>query len=136
MHWHYIARALVLCLCSFPMLMIAQSYLSHKAAGASSYYVASLDMVIDPGAEDFVVTAINDARSVGANHFVLVMNTNGGACRNIEKIINAISDYENAGNNFTTLIAPVSRHAFSAGAFIAEASDQIWMVSGTTIAST
>src|SRR2546428_10048293 len=135
MHWHYILRALVLCLCSFSMLMIAQSYLSHKAAGASSYYVASLDMVIDPGAEDFVVTAINDARSVGANHFVLVMNTNGGAGNNMENIINAISDYQGAKNNFTTLIAPVSRHAFSAGAFIAEASDQIWMVPGTTIGS-
>jgi len=117
------------------MIMIAQSYLPHKVAGASSYYVASLDMVIDPGAEDFVVTSINDARSVGANHFVLIMNTNGGAGSNMENIINAISDYEGAGNNFTTLIAPVSRHAFSAGAFIAEASNQIWMAPGTTIGS-
>jgi membrane-bound serine protease (ClpP class) len=117
------------------MIMIAQSYLPHKVAGASSYYVASLDMVIDPGAEDFVVTSINDARSVGANHFVLIMNTNGGAGNNMENIINAISDYEGAGNNFTTLIAPVSRHAFSAGAFIAEASNQIWMAPGTTIGS-
>src|SRR2546425_1423716 len=114
MHWHYILRALVLCLCSFSMLMIAQSYLSHKAAGASSYYVASLDMVIDPGAEDFVVTAINDARSVGANHFVLVMNTNGGAGNNIERIINPIRDYETPGNKFTTRIPRPAPHAFSA----------------------
>ena len=92
-------------------------------------------MVIDPGAEDFVVTAINDARSVGANYFVLVMNTNGGAGNNMENIINAISDYENAGNNFTTLIAPPARHAFSAGAFIAEASKQIWMAPQTVIGS-
>src|SRR3989442_9371135 len=60
------------------MLMIAQSYLPHKVAGASTYYVASLDMVIDPGAQDFVTTAIGDARSVGADHFVLVVNKNGG----------------------------------------------------------
>ena len=117
------------------MLMIAQSYLPHKVAGASTYYVASLDMVIDPGAQDFVTTAIGDARSVGADHFVLVVNTNGGSGDNMENIINAISDYENAGNNFTTLIAPPARHAFSAGAFIAEASKQIWMAPQTVIGS-
>jgi membrane-bound serine protease (ClpP class) len=118
------------------MLMIVQSYIPHKAAGASSYYVASLDMVIDPGAQDFVTTAISDARSVGADHFVLVMNTNGGSGDNMENIINAISDYEAvSGNNFTTLIAPLSRHAFSAGAFISEASTQIWMAPATTIGS-
>ena len=115
--------------------MIAQSYLPHKVAGASTYYVASLDMVIDPGAQDFVTTAIGDARSVGADHFVLVVNTNGGSGDNMENIINAISDYENAGNNFTTLIAPPARHAFSAGAFIAEASKQIWMAPQTVIGS-
>ena len=115
--------------------MIAQSYLPHKVAGASTYYVASLDMVIDPGAQDFVTTAIGDSRSVGADHFVLVVNTNGGSGDNMENIINAISDYENAGNNFTTLIAPPARHAFSAGAFIAEASKQIWMAPQTVIGS-
>ncbi len=93
-------------------------------------------MVIDPGAQDFVTTAISDARSIGADHFVLVMNTNGGSGDNMENIINAISDYEAVpGNNFTTLIAPLSRHAFSAGAFISESSTQIWMAPATTIGS-
>src|SRR5437879_13867248 len=94
------------------MLMIAQSYLPHKVAGASTYYVASLDMVIDPGAQDFVTTAIGDSRSVGADHFVLVVNTNGGSGDNMENIINAISDNVNDGNNFTTLMAHPERDDF------------------------
>ncbi|HZD13251.1 MAG TPA: hypothetical protein VE177_07015, partial [Candidatus Binatus sp.] len=117
------------------MFMLVQSSFSHKVAGASSYYVASLDMDIDPGSQDFVVTAINDAKSVTADHFVLVMNTNGGSGANMENIINAISDYEGAGGNFTTLIAPPSRHAFSAGAFIAESSNKIFMAPSTVIGS-
>src|SRR5438445_303665 len=50
------------------MLMIAQSYLPHKVAGASTYYVASLDMIIDPGAQDFVTTATGEMVSMGKSY--------------------------------------------------------------------
>ncbi len=129
-------RSIRFLLC-FAFLLLAgqQLFSSHKVAASSTYYVASLDATIDPGAEDFVVSAISDARAAGANNFILILNTNGGAGNNMENIISAISVYEGAGNNFTTLIAPSSSHAFSAGAFIAEASTKIVMVSGTTIGS-
>lgn len=119
------------------LLLVGQQLLqTHKAAAAQpTYYVASLDATIDPGAEDFVLSAINNARTAGANHFILILNTDGGAGNNMQNIITAISKYEGDGNNFTTLIAPSSGHAFSAGAFIAEASTKIVMVNGTTIGS-
>jgi len=119
----------------FVFLMV-QASLPQKAYGQSSVYVASLDQNIDPGAEDFVVSAINDATSSGIHNFILILNTNGGSGANMENIISAISNYEaNGNNNFTTLVAPSSAHAFSAGAYIAESSSSIFMVPGTVIGS-
>jgi len=113
-----------------------QAALPQRAHAQSSVYVASLDQNIDPGAEDFVVSSINDATSSGIHSFILILNTNGGSGANMENIISAISNYESTGkNNFTTLVAPTSAHAFSAGAYIAESSNQIFMVPGTVIGS-
>jgi membrane-bound serine protease (ClpP class) len=118
------------------LLLVGQQLIqTHKAAAVPTYYVASLNGTIDPGAEDFVVSSINNARASGADHFILILNTLGGAGDNMVNIITAISAYESEGNNFTTLIAPSSGHAFSAGAFIAEASTNITMVAGTVIGS-
>ena len=95
-----------------------------------------MNQTIDPGAEDFVVSSINDATSQGIHNFILVLDTFGGNGQNMDNIITAISNYRGAGNNsFTTLIAPFGAHAFSAGAYIAEASTTIIVVPGTTIGS-
>ena len=106
-----------------------------SCGGQPSYYVASMNMTIDPGSQDFVTNAIRDAQASCANHFVLVMNTFGGNGGNMDNIINAISSYQAAGGTFVTLIAPSGNHAFSAGAYIAEASDKIYMTPGTAIGS-
>src|SRR3989475_8476002 len=118
-------RITLFLLLAFVFLTI-QASLPQKAHAQSSVYVASLDQNIDPGAEDFVVSSINDATSSGIHNFILILNTNGGSGANMENIISAISNYESVGNNFTTLIAPSSAHAFSAGAYIAESSNQIF----------
>ncbi len=115
------------------VLLTVQASLPQKAHAQSSVYVASLNQDIDPGAQDFVVSSINDATSSGIHNFILILNTNGGSGVNMENIISAISSYEGNGNNFTTLVAPASAHAFSAGAYIAESSDNIFMVPGTVI---
>src|SRR6266566_5272596 len=115
------------------VLLTVQASLPQKAHAQSSVYVASLNQDIDPGAQDFVVSSINDATSSGIHNFILILNTNGGSGVNMENIISAISSYEGNGNNFTTLVAPTSAHAFSAGAYIAESSDNIFMVPGTDI---
>jgi len=118
------------------VVLTVQASLPQDTHAASSVYVASLDQNIDPGAQDFVVSSINDATSSGIHNFILIINTNGGAGVNMENIISAISTYEGVtGNHFTTLIAPGSAHAFSAGAYIAEASTNITMVPTTVIGS-
>src|SRR6266571_6775442 len=109
------------------LILTIQASLPQKAHAQPNVYVASLDQDIDSGAQDFVVSSINDATSSGIHNFILIINTNGGAGVNMENIISAIAAYEGAGNHFTTLIAPGSAHAFSAGAYIAEASTNITM---------
>ena len=132
---HIPKRGIVFAVFLFALFMITQSVLTPRTHAQSDYYVASMNMTIDPGAEDFVVSSINDATATGAHHFILVMNTFGGSGQNMDNIISAISKYEAAGNNFTTLIAPAGSHAFSAGAYIAESSNKIVVVPGTTIGS-
>src|SRR5207245_10000628 len=89
-----------------------QASLPQKAHAQSNIYVASLNQDIDPGAEDFVVSSINDATSSGIHSFILILNTNDGNGANMENIISAICNYEsNRKNNFSTLIAPSSAHA-------------------------
>src|SRR5436309_7974696 len=124
-------------LLAFFLIVAVQSTLSQPARASSSYYVAAMNMNIDPGAEDFVVSAIDDATSQGIHSFILVLNTFGGNGQNMDNIILAISRYKDANpsNKFTTLIAPFGAHAFSAGAYIAEASNNITIVLGTTIGS-
>ncbi len=117
------------------ILLIIQSSLSPPARASSSYYVAAMNANIDPGAEDFVVSSINDATSQGIHNFILVLDTFGGNGQNMDNIITAISKYRGTGNSFTTLIAPFGAHAFSAGAYIAEASTNITIVPGTSIGS-
>src|SRR6184192_4874030 len=120
----------------FALVFLAfQASLSDTVHAQSNFYVASLNQDIDPGAEDFVVSSINDATSAGIHSFILILNTNGGSGSNMENIISAISNYEGAGNTFYTLVAPASAHAFSAGAYIAEASNNITMIPGTLIGS-
>ena len=131
-----ILRALLLGLFIVTIILAFQPSIPHRAAGASTYYIASLDADIDAGSQDFITSSISDARSSGANVYVLVLNTFGGNGNNMDNIIHAISDYQTIGNNTViTLVAPTYSHAFSAGAFIAEASEKIYMVNGTVIGS-
>ena len=120
---------------AFTLFLVSQSLMAERTAATSGYYVASLNAGIDAGAQDFVTSSIGDAKASGANVFVLVLNTFGGNGNNMDNIIQAISNYETAGNTFITLVAPAQTHAFSAGAFIAEASTKIYMVNQTVIGS-
>src|SRR6266702_2280656 len=130
-------QKLTLLLLLAALCLTIQASLPENAHAQSNVYVASLDQNIDSGAEDFVVSSINDASSSGIHNFILILNTNGGSGTNMENIISAISNYEGvSNNNFTTLVAPSSAHAFSAGAYLAESSPSITLVPGSTIAST
>jgi membrane-bound serine protease (ClpP class) len=100
-----------------------------------SYYVASLNSSVDPGAQDFLTGAISSAQSMGINHFILVLNTNQGDGTSLDNIIQAISSYESQGGTFITLVGPYGSQAYSAGAYLAESSTQVYMMNGTVIGS-
>src|SRR5207237_8818850 len=92
---HRIALFLLL---GFVFLTI-QASLPQKAHAQSNVYVASLDQNIDPGAEDFVVSSINEATSEGIDNFILILISHGGSGANMDNIISAIYDYDYSGTN-------------------------------------
>ena len=111
----------------------AQTTLS--SCNPKGYYVASLNGDIDPGAADFMGTTISNAESVSACSIVFVLTTNGGDGGDMESMIASIASFQQQGGTFITVIAPQGAYAFSAGSYIAQASDKIYMVPGTTIGS-
>jgi membrane-bound serine protease (ClpP class) len=106
-----------------------------NCATKSGFYVASLNADIDPGTADFMATTVSNAESVCAANIVFVLTTNGGDGASMESMIGSIASYQQWGGNFTTVVAPQGAFAFSAGSYIAEASNKIFMEPGTTIGS-
>jgi membrane-bound serine protease (ClpP class) len=102
----------------------------------TGYYVASLNGNIDPGAADFLSTTVSNAESICAAHILFVLTTNGGDGQSMESMIGSIAAFQQQPNGtFITVVAPQGSFAFSAGSYIAEASDKIYMEPGTTIGS-
>jgi membrane-bound serine protease (ClpP class) len=108
---------------------------AQACATPSGYHVASLNGNIDPGAADFLATTVGNAEAACENHLILILTTNGGDGGSMESMVGSVSSYQQWGGTFITLVAPQGAFAFSAGAYIAEASSKIVMVPGTTIGS-
>ena len=107
-----------------------------QACGVKTgYYVASLNADIDPGTADFMATTVSNAEAQCAANIVFLLTTNGGDGASMESMISSIASYQQWGGTFTTVIAPQGSYAFSAGSYIAEASNKIYMEPGTTIGS-
>jgi membrane-bound serine protease (ClpP class) len=102
---------------------------------SSSYYVINLSANIDPGTETFVTSSISNAQSAGASHIVLVLNSVAGDDVSMDGIIQAMANYESSGGTFITLVGPLGAGAVDTGAFVAEASNDVYMMNGTTIGS-
>ncbi len=120
------------------LLAVVGGFAPTHAEGCSSkagYYVASLSANIDPGAANFMSTTVANAESACDGHIVFILSTNGGDGVSMESMISSISSYQQWGGNFMTLVAPKGAFAFSAGSYIAEASNEIYMVNGTAIGS-
>jgi membrane-bound serine protease (ClpP class) len=113
----------------------APTHAQSSCTAKSGYYVASLNADIDPGAADFMASAVNNAEAACAGHLVFVLTTNGGDGGSMESMIQSIHSYQQWGGTFVTLVAPQDAFAFSAGSYIAEASNAIYMAPGTTIGS-
>ena len=112
-----------------------QSSSSSCADLNKTYYVASMNADIDPGSADFMATTVSNAESQCAGHLIFVLTTNGGDGASMESMIGSIASYQQWGGNFTTVVAPQGAYAFSAGSYIAESSNKIYMEPGTTIGS-
>jgi membrane-bound serine protease (ClpP class) len=108
---------------------------SSNSCAPGAYYVASLNSNIDPGSADYLSSSVSAAEAACATHFVLVLATNGGDGGSMESMVSSIAGYQQWGGTFVTLVAPQGAYAFSAGAYIAEASSKLYMVPGTTIGS-
>ena len=108
---------------------------TQSCANKSSYYVASLNADIDPGTADFMSATVSNAESLCAGHIVFILVTNGGDGASMESMISSIASYQQWGGDFSTVVAPQGAYAFSAGSYIAEASNGVYMEPGTTIGS-
>src|SRR5947208_7746312 len=102
-------RITLFLLLAFVFLTI-QASLPQKAHAQSNVYVAWLEQNIDPGAEDFVVSSINEATSVGIHNFILILNTNGGIGANMENIVREGSNYEYSVRHAPTIHIDPSAH--------------------------
>jgi len=122
-------------LIAFAAQMLPVHAQSTSCATKSGYYVASLNADIDPGTADFMATTVSNAESLCAGNIVFVLTTNGGDGASMESMIDSIQSYEQWNGTFTTLVAPGGAYAFSAGSYIAEASNKVYMAPGTTIGS-
>jgi len=125
----------VVILLAFAAQMLPVHAQAQGCAAKTGYYVASMNADVDPGTADFMATTVSNAESLCAAHIVFVLTTNGGDGASMESMIGSIASFQQWGGDFTTLIAPQGAFAFSAGSYIAEASNKIYMEPGTTIGS-
>lgn len=126
---------LLLAIALILIMLIPNRLVAQTCASRSGYYVASLSQTIDPGAADFISSAVSNAEQQCVQTFVLVLDTFGGDGNSMDNIIKQISNFQAYGGTFITLISPRGAHAFSAGSYVAEASNKIYMVEGTVIGS-
>jgi membrane-bound serine protease (ClpP class) len=129
------ALLLVAVLLALALPVLATHAQAASCASKSTYYVASLNADIDPGTADFMATTVSNAEAACAGHLVFVLVTNGGDGASMESMISSIESYQQWGGNFSTVVAPEGSYAFSAGSYIAESSNRIYMEAGTTIGS-
>ncbi len=89
--------------------------------------VIDIKGTIDPGTVSYVGYAFDEAWSVEAAAVVLELDTPGGFINSAEDIRRLMDDYDGP------VYAFVRPNAISAGAFLALAADEIYMVPGSTI---
>jgi membrane-bound serine protease (ClpP class) len=89
--------------------------------------VIEISGTIDPGTASYVSFALGEAEQSGAAAVILELDTPGGFINSAEAIRRLMDQYEQP------IYAFVRPNAISAGAFLALASDAIYMVPGATI---
>lgn len=110
------------------LILILWSLLASSAGMTTTAQTADAPVVIipihgtiEPGMGEYLDRAITDAEDAGAVTIILDINTPGGRLDTVLEMRDRILDTE------IPAVAWVNREAFSAGALITIASDQIWM---------
>ncbi len=101
--------------------------LANVAADDEMVAVIKIEGTIDPGTRSYVAFAFEEAKQSGAAAVVLEFDTPGGYINSAESIRRLIDEYQGP------VIAFVHPNAISAGAYLALASDEIYMTPGSTI---
>lgn len=117
------SRGLVFFLFGF-LLMLGLPPVSGQESGKAPVVVVPIHGTIEPGIGHFLERAIGEAEEIGARAIVLDLNTPGGRLDTVLEMRDAIMDTD------IRVIAFVDREAFSAGALLTIASDEIWMAPG------
>lgn len=92
--------------------------------GGQQVMIIPIDGTIEPGLGAFLERSIEEAEESGVSTIILDINTPGGRLDTVLRMRDAILDTE------IPTVAFVNREAFSAGALITIASDEIWMTPG------
>ena len=90
-------------------------------------YRVPVQGVIELGLAPFIERSLEEAAQAGASAVILDVDTPGGRVDAAERITNAL------GDSRVPVFALVNRHAYSAGAMIALATDRIYMRPGSVI---
>ncbi|MGH7500648.1 MAG: NfeD family protein [Longimicrobiales bacterium] len=116
------------------LVPLAGAFLLGAASGRIQATDASADVfrvpvhgVVERGLSPFIARSLREAREAGARAVILDMETPGGRIDAAQQIVDAIRNADVPVHTF------VNHRAFSAGALIALATDQIWMRPGSVI---
>lgn len=112
-----------MCLLFLVPFLSGMSSLSSAQDGVSDSPVVIIPIrgTVEPGLGEFLDRAISEAEQSGAVAIILDINTPGGRLDTVLEMRDRILDSE------VPVVAWINREAFSAGALITIASDQIWM---------
>ncbi len=119
-------RVFLWLICLFCGLFI---FVSSGTGTADNQTVAVIEITgtIDPGTRSYVGHAFEEAGAMGAEAVVLELDTPGGFINSAESIRRIMDEYD------LPVYAFVRPNAISAGAYLALAADEIYMVPGSTM---
>lgn len=106
---------------------LTPSVLKGQQEVPGSVYRVPVHGVIELGLAPFLERSLQEAQQAGAAAVILELETPGGRVDAAERIANAIEDSE------IPVFAFINRHAYSAGALIALATDGIYMRPGSVM---
>lgn len=120
-------RAFLILLAPLTILEAAGPGKADTDVGSGPVYVMRVSGTIDLGLAPYVDRVISDAENAGAEAIIIVIDTPGGRLDAVLQMRDSIM-----GTNIRT-IALIDSVAFSAGALVAIASDEIYMTPGAVM---